>query len=37
MATSFRATGPGLYGFLADSDDDNIPKYMLRRGSGTAS
>lgn len=25
MASSFRVTGPGLYGFLADSDDDNIP------------
>ena len=25
MASSFRVTGPGMYGFLADSDDDNIP------------
>jgi len=23
---SFRATGPGLFGFLAESDDDNIPR-----------
>src|SRR5215208_173791 len=25
MASSLRVTGPGLYGFLADSNDDNIP------------
>jgi hypothetical protein len=25
MASSFRVTGPGLYGFLAASNDDNIP------------